>query len=475
MTKENRYTRERKRVAASSRPINLFRKVTGPRAPAVLDRLDAIQSEIEAQENRRVRDNASGNRFQYCLRALCLDLFAAYVSDPNMEIGVSRDSTALSANPAHPPFVSARPFVDALNGLISSGYVEQLSLGNEASGHSTRVRARSKLIAQLTIADFSVRDMVVNSDLIQLKLGKRGKQKKRTKFDDTPDTVRWGNNLALINANNARYQIALDVSPSGRRAMEAQRWTKAATKGKQYKIFEYERLDESRTRLHRVFNKRDWSEGGRFYGAWWQAVPSAFRKHITINGKPTLEYDYSAAQLRILYADMGRDLSQQDDPYSKPYGEEYREVVKRCFNVMLNVKGRPDQSTVPDFSASRMGLSWKEFVDGINEHHRPIASAFGSGIGGRLQRRDADIAEQVMLKFLEMQQPCLPVHDSFITYASLGDELSAIMAAAAEAVVGRPLTSKRSEAAKYAGLTGPVTADISDILDEMIKAGIARA
>lgn len=468
MTKEDRYTGERKRVAAASRPINLFRKATGPRAPAVLDRLDAVQSEIEALENRRARDSASSNRFRHCLRALCLDLFAAYVLDPKMEIGVSRDSSALSANPAHPPFVSARPFIDALNGLISSGYVEQLSLGNEASGHSTRVRATPKLIGQLTIANFSVRDIAVTSDLIQLKLGRWGKPKKRVKFDDTPDTVRWRSNLSLINANNARYQIALDVSPSGRRAMEAQRWAKAATKDKRYRVFEYERLDESRTRLHRVFNKRDWSEGGRFYGGWWQAVPAAYRKHITINGKPTLEYDYSAAQLRILYADMGCDLSQQGDPYSKPYGEGYREVVKRCFNVMLNVKGRPDQSTVPDFSASRMRMSWKEFVDGIIEHHRPIAPAFDLGIGGRLQRRDADIAEQVMLRFLEMQQPCLPVHDSFITYASLADELPDIMAAAAEAVVGRTLPSKHGEAARYAGPTGPVTDDISDILGEIM-------
>jgi hypothetical protein len=474
MTKEDRYAGERRRAAAASRPINLFRTATGPRAPAVLDRLDAVQSEIEALENRRARDSASGNRFRHCLRALCLDLFAAYVLDPKMEIGVSRDSSALSANPAHPPFVSARPFVDALNGLISSGYVEQLSLGNEGSGQSTRVRATPKLIGQLTIADFSVRDMLLTHDLIQLKLGRRGKPKKRVKFEDTPDTVRWRNNLSLINSNNARYHIALDLSPSDRRAMEAQRWAKAVIKAKRYRAYEYERLDESRTRLHRVFNKRDWSEGGRFYGGWWQAVPSAYRKHITINGKQTREYDYSAAQLRILYADMGCDLSLQGDPYSRPYGEGYREVVKRCFNVMLNVKGRPDQSTVPDFSASRMRMSWNEFVDGVIEHHRPIASAFGSGIGGRLQRRDADIAEQVMLKFLEMQQPCLPVHDSFITYASLADELPDIMAAAAEAVVGRPLPSKQGEAVEYAGPTGPVSDDMPAILDEMRKAGIAQ-
>lgn len=475
MVKEDRYRSAKPAVPAAeaSRPVNLFRTVKGRHAPAVLDRLDAVQVEVEAQEERRARDSASSERFRQCLRALCLDLYDAHFSDPQMLVGVWRDNSALTGNPALPAFVAARPFVDALDGLIATGYVEQVRLGSEASGKSTRVRATQKLREKLTIGDFSVRELAVTSDTIQLKIGKWGSPKKRIRFDDTADTVRWRNNLSLINANNARYRIRLEVSHSDRLAMEAHRWAKAQLKAKNYRAYEYERVNENRNQLHRVFSKADWSEGGRFYGAWWQAVPSAYRKHITINGKPTREYDYSAVQLRILYADMGHDFPDVGDPYSQPYGEGFREEVKACFNLMLNLKKRPKPGTVPTFSPDRMGMSWEEFVDGIIVHHSPIASAFRLGIGGRLQRRDADIAEQVMLKFVQMRQPCLPIHDSFITYATLADELPAIMAAAAGEVVGRAIPSKPGDEAIYSGPTGPVTADISDILDELNRSGLA--
>ena len=44
--------------------------------------------------------------------------------------------------------------------------------------------------------------------------------------------------------------------------------------------------------LHRVFNRASFSQGGRFYGPWWQNIPSELRADITINGIQTVEMDY---------------------------------------------------------------------------------------------------------------------------------------------------------------------------------------
>lgn len=57
----------------------------------------------------------------------------------------------------------------------------------------------------------------------------------------------------------------------------------------------YQRIDTARTRMHRTFNSLDWTEGVRFYGAWWQSVPKQHRKHILTNRKYTCEQDYSAS------------------------------------------------------------------------------------------------------------------------------------------------------------------------------------
>ena len=40
-----------------------------------------------------------------------------------------------------------------------------------------------------------------------------------------------------------------------------------------------------------------------------------------------------------------------------------------------------------------------------------------------LMREDSDLAEQVMLHFIKMGYPCLPVHDSFIVHHGLAGEL----------------------------------------------------
>ena len=45
--------------------------------------------------------------------------------------------------------------------------------------------------------------------------------------------------------------------------------------------------------VYRVFNNSTFSNGGRFYGAWWIGVPKQYRMHIHIDGKPTVELDYS--------------------------------------------------------------------------------------------------------------------------------------------------------------------------------------
>lgn len=90
----------------ASRPINLHLRPKSAIAPAVFDRLDRVQDEVEeAEEQRRRRDVETKGRFRSCLRALCLDLDAAYRLDPSMVIGVRRDNSAVTETQPIPDFV----------------------------------------------------------------------------------------------------------------------------------------------------------------------------------------------------------------------------------------------------------------------------------------------------------------------------------------------------------------------------------
>ena len=42
--------------------------------------------------------------------------------------------------------------------------------------------------------------------------------------------------------------------------------------------------------VRRIFNNGSFEEGGRFYGGWWERVPSRYRPQITIDGMPTVRW-----------------------------------------------------------------------------------------------------------------------------------------------------------------------------------------
>lgn len=179
-------------------------------------------------------------------------------------------------------------------------------------------------------------------------------------------------------------------------------------------------------KLYRVFNNGRFDHGGRFYGGWWQHIPSNYRKYITINWAPVVELDFSNMQIAMLYAKRGRQLV--GDAYSlEGVGQEYRKLIKRTLLALINAEGRiraPRRRELP------RGWTWGEFKEAIQEKHSTIARYFRSGIGIRLQRVDSDIAEDVMMSFMERDVLVLPVHDSFLTYpAQRSDLLDAMQTA----------------------------------------------
>lgn len=68
-------------------------------------------------------------------------------------------------------------------------------------------------------------------------------------------------------------------------------------------------------------------------------------------------------------------------------------------------------------------MSWRELQDAVRDKHRPIAKHFNSGIGLKLQRVDADIAELVMLRMMQRDILVLPIHDSFISWIGQRDNV----------------------------------------------------
>ena len=226
-------------------------------------------------------------------------------------------------------------------------------------------------------------------------------------------------------------------------------------------------MNLTKRRLYRIYHDDNLMTGGRFYGGWWQEIPDKYRKNIVIDGKRTIECDFSGLHPSILYAKEGLPIP--DDAYSPVAGEHNRKTVKHCFNAMLNASS--DMSQPPrGVNIKPTGYSWEDLKARIIELHQPIAHHFFKGAGMWLMREDSELAEQVMLHFIQMGYPCLPVHDSFIVHHGLATELEDQMKAVFTERYGVAPKIKLIEAdrsmPKGESLT-PVSNEIDDVLRAM--------
>jgi hypothetical protein len=198
--------------------------------------------------------------------------------------------------------------------------------------------------------------------------------------------------------------------------------------------------------------------GGRFYGGWWQYIPSENRPYITINGLATTEIDFSELHPRLLYISQGLappsgDLydvglyidGQTYDASIEPYKSQ-RKLVKEVFNALLNDETRRYRPSRKELE--KAGITFAKLKKLIIKRHPPLKDAIGKGVGLHFQYMDSVIAEKVMLNLLAQGITCLPVHDSFIVPAHQSKELQTAMDEAfAEEMFGH--VAKRKKPTKF--------------------------
>jgi len=251
-------------------------------------------------------------------------------------------------------------------------------------------------------------------DVIRL----RDSDKEPCSYEDTCDTRTMRGNLDRFNTFISEHWIDLCVSDDEFKTALKRKAPEERRSDQNEGV-----IDLTRVRLHRVFN-RSFDEGGRFYGPWWQGVPRAMRMYITINGEPTQELDYAGLHLAMLYAKVGEPLV--GDPYVlEGIGPEYRKLVKVTLMKMINAETgrmrRPEGMPLPP------GMTWTTLRDAIAQSHPAIAGYLRSGEGVRLQRIDADVAEDVMLSMMSRGILVLPIHDSFVVDYRYADILRSEM------------------------------------------------
>ena len=431
----------------NSRSINFH---LTSRYPQVLSLVDTLLDEVIAHiKNRDNPKRIHTEKLKKSLTLVVLNLYSLHKVNRKKYVGYPRNPDGFQRRRYKKHNVGFDVFINVVDTLDELGYLEShlgYYIKEFGIGKNSRMRANLSLIElfkEHKLAPIMV-EREKSEEVIILKsvniLEDNSKEKFIVNYEDTKQTNQMRDNLHSINALLDSRWIDLEVSDKVYEEI-AEETEKKKNRSD---------IDFNRKLLKRVFNNNSFEDGGRFYHGWWQEISKEYRKNITIDAKRTVEVDYSSIHFRILYAEQGIDIG-DDDPYIIEGYEANRSIVKLALNIILNAETK-NKAIYAIFNHDDIDIdkqTAKDIYKKLEEEHPKIKQYFGSGRGIKLQYKDSQIAEQVMLNLARDNIVCLPVHDSFIVRLSHQIDLHEEMDKAFKDIVR--VDSKRDKKATVVG------------------------
>ena len=494
-----------------------LRKYKSSNSPEVISVVDHLFDEMINSYGLCLTRVSSIQKLKFHIEFFVLNLCKGYCNDPTKVIAYSRDHSAYSGKKSkykNKFGLSFRYSVEAIetggkpviNFLESQGYLETFSFQfdekNPNNRYLSRMRATPKLI-NLIVDQYEVSEAMIEHDvndeesiivkglkpkpkyIYVIKDGKKRKKKiqrprRVCKTPDKPVVREMRKNLDIINEVMEKAEITLDISEEELQKLNA----RMLDDPDPYKQV----VDFSRKRLHRVFLDRKLNRGGRFYGPWYQNIPKEYRKHIMIDGAPTLELDYSALHPNLLYYYAGVDPPDGDLYELEGYSKDTRNFLKAMFLRMINSKSKYEAKgsirkaafciskkkkkkkkrlKIPAELGNLEDVYLDPLIDKFLEKHKPLEERFifkVKDLGNKLQNVDSQIVEKVLLYFAYDNIPVLPLHDSFRIDARLYQKLEEIMYRAIVTNFKRPIHVSNDD---YI----PLLQRLFGMIDKQIEAG----
>jgi hypothetical protein len=185
-------------------------------------------------------------------------------------------------------------------------------------------------------------------------------------------------------------------------------------------------------KFSRVYSER-MGQGGRFFSGV-QQLPRAERYSLKIDGKDTVEIDFSSMHPNICYALI--NVEPPADSYSIPSASE--EVAKTLMLTALNAKSRTSVLKSVKWEAIKAGspLSPEESkllskaLGELEALHSSISKFFYTSAWKQLQYLESNIMLDIMEHFVSRDIVCLGIHDSVIVESQYEESLKKVMARA---------------------------------------------
>lgn len=395
---------------------------------------------------------SDAGEFTRAAEALCAELeYSSYTAVKNCKVllcnlviihsrslgkymSISLASGSYAKDRYNPNCVGYRPIKELINLLVDHKYIEYRKRYKNLkykTGYYSRLRPTAKLVELFGKYGLKT-EMVVASEHEELLVLKGDTEKVSVcqKGNDGKTRSRMVNLAKLEDYRNKDYLDRKRAAIRRYNDLLSKSYIDIDEDGYQVKASRKEDIviDLASKNVRRIFNNKCFEQGGRFYGGWWQSIPSDLRKRIIINGHNVVEIDYSGMHIHIMYAMKGLKLTKEPYVVSKRNDpESLRPVYKRIMLVAINcdnddkcveVVRKHIKSNPEDFADSVVNKANESYIrnllSDLKKYHTDIAEYINTGIGLHAQYIDSEIASEVINVFTNKNIPILCIHDSFI-------------------------------------------------------------
>ena len=337
--------------------------------------------------------------------------------------------------------ISYEPFRDIVQALETLEYITTKRGFHYA--HCSR-NARMYRTEKLLIIFRSARSTFPDENSIVLKSA----DGKHLPYKESAETRKMRDNIEKINDLLNRHFVGLYIPD-----------TQIEKLRKEMKQKGRSNLDLSKKVLHRTFSRGSFQFGGRFYGGFWITLLKEYRPFIRIDHEEVVARDLSATVFSLMYLSKQLEIP-KTDPYVFPGADPRdREILKAAAQMLVNNPSRQAALKAINYELickrfTHRNYTAEEIVFAWELMHENIKDLFYRDLGLVYQRMESSITEAVMLRFVAVGKPILPIHDGFLVKRSDAALLEQSMTEEVIAIYGKPMPFKADGPSKLSFISG---------------------
>ena len=391
--------------------------------------LDSSSLELTALVDK-LYDETTLNRKQIHKKAVKLILMNL-IASKGSKVLISRDNNLKVIQRYNALGVGGTAVNTATDELERLGYIylitgKNLPYGNGIRSSIQATDSLNTLLKPITL-------QLVPTELVLIR---EGGSKKLIDYTDTPRTVRIRKELTAYNKLLRSVNIELRDS-SGLTVL----------KDLNHQVVQRKFIDNGELDIQ---GRPLFNSGGRSSTAWTSMSGSDERPNIFIDGQKTVEVDYQASAINIIYKAL-TGVVYTGDPYNLSVGNVLipRHLVNPIATTSLNsntVEGNSsaignaygkldsslkaeDKLKFSQYKDIKKKLKLKDILEAFLTKHYLIRRMFlrGKEVGNKIQCLESDLVFAVVDELTKKSIPTLTVHDSFIVKATDKATLDTLM------------------------------------------------